>query len=142
MCFSLHMAILMEVSNKGIQLWHILLKMCVCGVKNIIFKLKLLQIFKIQTNYKYFSCEYFTFHVSIYLSLQTSMWINHLHSGGVIPMMLVHDDTMVDDQVLSHQQWHIFTWHVKYLYEKYLLLVYIINICKTFHWIHCIFDSI
>jgi len=73
MCFSLYMAILMEVSNKGIQLWHILLKMCICGVKNIIFKLKLLKIFKIQTNYKYFSCKYFIFHVNIYLSLQTSI---------------------------------------------------------------------
>ena len=38
------------------------------------FQLKLLTLFKIQTNYKYFSYKYFTFHVNIYLSLQTDIF--------------------------------------------------------------------
>lgn len=141
MCFSLHIAILTEVFNKGIQLWHILLKMCICGVKNIIFKLKLLK------NLKYRQITN-TYHVSIF----HFMWVSISHCkhiyeyiifilGEVIPVMLVHDYTMADNQALSHQQWHIYTWHAKYLYEKYLLLVYIINICKNFLWKHSIFDS-
>jgi len=33
-CFDLYMAILREVSNKGIKQWQIVLKTCICGVKN------------------------------------------------------------------------------------------------------------
>lgn len=97
MCFSSYMAILMEASNKGIQ-EYILLKMCICEVKNIIFKLKLLKIFKIQTNYKYFSCKYFTFDVSIchYKPCDVGAWLYH---GG---------RPSTQSSAISHEVWNIY----------------------------------
>lgn len=101
MCFSSYMAILMEASNKGIQ-EYILLKMCICEVKNIIFKLKLLKIFKIQTNYKYFSCKYFTFDVSIYLSLQTLWCWCMIISWWTTKYSVISNDRY------SHEVWNIY----------------------------------
>ena len=42
------------------------------------FQLKLLKIFKIQTNYKYFSYKCFTFQVNIYLSLPINVYMSKL----------------------------------------------------------------
>jgi len=74
------MAIFKEVFNKGIHKWLIL---CTCAVKIQCFQLKLLNVFKILTNYKYFSYKYFKFLVDTYLLLQTNIyiWKCHFYSG-------------------------------------------------------------
>jgi hypothetical protein len=52
-CFGLSMAILREGYNKGVQYWQILLKMCIYGVKNTKFSIKIAKNISNTDYYKY-----------------------------------------------------------------------------------------
>jgi hypothetical protein len=65
------------------------------------FSIKLLKIFKIWNNYKYFSYKCFTFYVNI-CSLQTNNYTNRsLSFCGIVPVLSVGAYTKVEYCVLS-----------------------------------------
>ena len=87
----------MEDSIPDVRMWR----------KNKMFQMKLINVIKILTNYKYVSYKCFTLHVNIHLCVfaERHLSICRPHSGGAISELSEGAYTTVDHGVLSDPRW-------------------------------------